>query len=51
MEQKENIDQLKQMLNQYNNQFKLLNISFTQQILQISQSITKNFNKLRKFNR
>ena len=33
------------------NEFKLLNMSFAQQILQISQSITKNFNKLRKFNR
>ena len=30
------------------NQFKPLNISFTQQILQINQSVTKNFNELRK---
>jgi len=42
---------MKQVLHQHHNQFKQLNMSFTQQILQISQSITKNFNKLCKFNR
>ena len=42
---------MKQVLHQHHNQLKLLNINFTQQILQISQSVTKNFNELRKFNR
>jgi len=42
---------MKQLLHQHHNQLKLLNISFTQQILQISQSVTKNFNELRRFNR
>ena len=42
---------MKQILNQHNNQFKLLNISFTQQILQINQSVTSNPSELGKFHR